>query len=90
MSLRGRRTGAPLVEERSAEPRFNDLVAVSLRIVVLLVRVILVDGVAVLSGVCQLHVAAEEARQDAVDIGRVAQHHVAVREFDPHRWKLVV
>jgi hypothetical protein len=37
-----------------------------------------------------LHVAPEEARQDGVDIGRVAQHDVAAREFDPHRWKLVV
>jgi len=62
---------------------------VSLRIVVLLVRVILVDRVAVLRGVRQLHVAAEEARQDGIDIGCVAQHHGAVRELDPHRWKLL-
>jgi hypothetical protein len=51
--------------------------------------VILVDRVAVLRGVRQLHVAAEKARQDGVDIRRVAQHRVAVREFDPRRWKLL-
>jgi hypothetical protein len=48
--------------------RFDDLVAVSLRIVVLLVRVILIDRVAVLRGGRQLHVAAEEARQDGVGV----------------------
>ena len=67
----------------------DDLVAMSLRIVVLLVRVVLVDRVAVLRGVRQLHVAAEEARQDGVDVRRVAQHRVAVGEFDPRRRKLV-
>ena len=79
----------PLVEERRAEPRFDDLVAVSLGIVVLLVGVVLIDRVAVLRGVRQLDVAAEEARQDGVDIRRVAQHRAAVGELDPHRRKLV-
>jgi hypothetical protein len=42
------------VEERRTELRFDDLVAVSVRIVVLLVRVVLIDRVAVLRGARQL------------------------------------
>src|SRR5215218_769838 len=79
----------PLVKERRAELRFDDLVAVSFGIVVLQVRVVLIDRVAVLRGARQLHVAPEEARQDGVDIRRVAQDRVPVGELDPHRWKLV-
>src|SRR5215217_3641925 len=77
-----------LVEERRTEPRFDDLVAVSLGIVVLQVRVVLIDRVAVLRGARQLDVAPEEARQDGVNIRRVAQDGVPVGELDPHRWKL--
>jgi hypothetical protein len=79
----------PLIEERRTEPRFDDLVTVSVGIVVLQVRVVLIDRVAVLRGARQLHVTPEEARQDAVDIRRVAQDRVPVGELDPHRWKLV-
>src|SRR5439155_11469260 len=31
----------------------------------------------------------EEARQDGIDIGRVAQDRVPVGELDPHGWKLI-
>ena len=62
------------IEERRTELRFDDLVAVPLGIVVLLVRVVLVDRVAVLRRARQLHVAAEEARQDGVDIRGIAHH----------------
>jgi hypothetical protein len=82
--------GQPALDEKCrAEPRFDDLVPVSPGIVVLLVGVILIDRVAVLRGARELNVALEEARQDGVGIGRVAQHRVAVREVDPHRWELV-
>src|SRR5215218_670851 len=76
-----------LVEERRTEPRFDDLVAVSLGIIVLQVRVVLIDRVTVLRGARQLHVAPEEARQDGVDIRLVAQHRVPVGELEPHLWK---
>ena len=82
--------GQPALDEKCrAEPRFDDLVPVSPGIVVLLVGVILIDRVAVLRGARELNVALEEARQDSVGIGRVAQHRVAVREVDPHRRELV-
>jgi hypothetical protein len=61
-----------LVEERRTHPRFDDLVAMSPGIIVLLVGVILIDRVAVLRGARQLDVAPEEARQDGVCIRRVA------------------
>src|ERR687898_540674 len=79
----------PLVEERRTELRFDDLVAVSVGIVVLQVRVVLIDRVAVLRGAGQLYVAPEETRQDGVDIGRVAQDRVPVGELDSHRWRFV-
>ncbi len=80
---------ALVVEEGRAESCFDDSVAMPLGIVVLLVRVALIDRVAVLRGDRQLHVAPEEARQDRVDIRRVAQHRLAVGKLDPRRWKLV-
>ena len=58
----------PLVEERRTESHFDNLVAVPLRIVVVLVRVVLIDRVAILRGARQFHLAAEKARQNGVDI----------------------